>query len=238
VPRTLAAVVFDFDGVIFDSETPEYESHRRIFESCGATLTVDDWCDQVGVWTGDHAQRWHRKLGDLSSAAPTFNDYEIEKRRIFAELLPPDSMSGIAELLDLLNRAGVPVGIASSSPARWVVPAATRLGIASRIQTIVSADDVASRKPAPDLYLEALKRLGARADRSVAIEDSAPGVAAAVAAGLWTVAIPHALTATHDLRRAHLQVSTAAVLTLEALEQLVGRERPLRAVSELMPWLP
>ena len=53
VPRKPAAVVFDFDGVILDSETPEYESHRRIFERCGATLTVDDWCDQIGVWTGD-----------------------------------------------------------------------------------------------------------------------------------------------------------------------------------------
>ena len=104
-------------------------------------------------------------------------------------------MPGIPELLDLLERAAVPVAIASSSPARWVVPAATRLGIASRVGAIVTADDVSRRKPDPEVYVEALRRLGAEPDRSVAIEDSGPGVAAAVAAGLWTVAIPHSLTA-------------------------------------------
>lgn len=234
----LAAVVFDFDGVMLDSETPEFESHRRIYERCGATLTVDDWCDQIGVWSGDWGQRWHQRLEGLVAGAPTFADYEVEKRRIFAELLPLDPMAGIPELLDLLNGAGVPVGIASSSPARWVVPAANRLNIAARVQAIVTADDVSKRKPEPDLYLEAVQRLGATADRSVAIEDSAPGVAAAVAAGLWTVAIPHHLTAGHDLRRAHLQVANARVLTLELLDRLIRGELTAPAVSELEPRLP
>ena len=45
-----AAVVFDFDGVILDSETPEFESHRRVFEQCGASLTTDEWCDQIGIY--------------------------------------------------------------------------------------------------------------------------------------------------------------------------------------------
>jgi HAD superfamily hydrolase (TIGR01509 family) len=238
VPTTLAAVVFDFDGVIFDSETPEFESHRRIFERCGAILTVDDWCDEIGVWSGDWAQRWHQRLGALTAGAPTLDDYEAEKRRIFAELLPADPMVGIAALLDLLEGEGVPFGIASSSPARWVVPAATRLGIASRMRTIVTADDVTRRKPEPDLYLEALKRLGAPADRSVAIEDSAPGVAAAVAAGLWTIAIPHVLTAGHDLSRAHLQVPSATGLSLALLDQLVRGQWPEAAVSERLAPLP
>jgi HAD superfamily hydrolase (TIGR01509 family) len=226
VPRKPAAVVLDFDGVILDSEMPEFESHRRIFERCGATLTADDWCGQIGVWTGDSARRWHRRLSGLTADAPTFDQYEVEKRRIFAELLPAEPMPGIRELLELLDRAGVPVAIASSSPARWVVPAAIRLGIASRVRAIVTADDVSRRKPEPDVYLEALRRLGAAAARSVAIEDSAPGVAAAVAAGLWTVAIPHPLTTSHDLDRAHLRVSSAKLLTLELLDQLVGGERP------------
>jgi HAD superfamily hydrolase (TIGR01509 family) len=238
VPRTLAAVVLDFDGVILDSEMPEYESNRRIFERCGAALTVDDWCGQIGVWTGDYAQRWHSRLSGLTGQAPTFDEYEIEKRRIFAELLPSGPMSGISELLDLLNDAGVPVAIASSSPSRWVVPAVTRLGIAARVRAIVTADDVTRRKPEPDVYLEALRRLGVAAARSVAIEDSAPGVTAAVAAGLWTVAIPHRLTATHDLRRAHLQVSSAKALTLELLDHLAGGKRVREAVSEPPPPLP
>jgi HAD superfamily hydrolase (TIGR01509 family) len=238
VPRKLAAVVFDFDGVMLDSETPEFESHRRIFERCGAALTVDEWCDQIGVWTEDHAESWHRRLIDLSVAAPSFAQYEIEKRRIFAELLPPAPMPGIPELLDLLNSAGVPVAIASSSPARWVVPAATRLGIAERVSAIVTADDVSRRKPDPEVYLEALRRLGAAPAHSVAIEDSGPGLAAAVAAGLWAIAIPHRLTVSHDLGRAHLRVSSAAVLTLELLDRLAAGAKSSLPVSELPAPLP
>jgi HAD superfamily hydrolase (TIGR01509 family) len=182
------------------------------------------------VWTEDQAQRWHRRLSDLTAGAPTFSEFQIEKRRIFTELIPRAPMPGIAELLELLARAGVPVAIASSSPARWVVPAVTQLGIVSQVRAIVTADDVARRKPAPDVYLEALRRLGAAAEHSVAIEDSAPGVAAAIAASLWTVAIPHWLTARHDLSGAHLQVSSARVLTLDRLDRLVNGERPMPAV--------
>ena len=199
---------------------------------------MDDWCNEIGIWSGDWARRWHQRLGDLTPGAPTFDDYEIEKRRIFAALLPPDPMSGIAQLLDQLGGAGIPVGIASSSPARWVVPAVTRLGIASRVRTIVTADDVSRRKPEPDLYLEALRRLGVEASRSVAIEDSSPGVAAAVAAGLWTIAIPHALTVRHDLSRAHLQVASAAALTVEMLDHLAAGAPNVAAVSEPLPRLP
>src|SRR5258706_9082427 len=53
----LEAVVFDFDGIVLDSETPEYESHRRIYERCGAALTVEEWCDAIGIWTEGHAER-------------------------------------------------------------------------------------------------------------------------------------------------------------------------------------
>ena len=115
----------------------------------------------------------------------------------------------------------MPVAIASTSPARWVVGAADRVGIGARVRTIVSANDVVRRKPAPDVYLEAVRRLSAEPARSVAIEDSAPGVQSALAAGLKTVAIPHRLTDGHDLAGAHMRVASATELTLDALEMLV-----------------
>lgn len=217
----LSAVVFDFDGVILDSETPEFESHRLIFERFGATLTPEEWCDQIGVWVEGHHERWHARLCERAADAPDWASFEAERRRLFGSLVAPEPMRGIDRLIDALETAGVPLAIASTAPAAWVTGAAERLGIHHRFQTIVTCDDVERRKPAPDVYIEAMRRLGADPARTIAIEDSAPGVASAKAAGLTTVAIPHWLTERHDLSRADVRVSQAGELTLALLENLV-----------------
>jgi HAD superfamily hydrolase (TIGR01509 family) len=215
--------VFDFDGILIDSETPEYEAHRRIFERCGVALTTDEWCDQIGAWTEGHDERWFKELCARSANAPDREVYHAEKRRIFDEVVPVEPMQGIGELLADLRDAGIPAAIASSSPAWWVMRGTERLGIRPFFRAIVSGDDVARRKPAPDVYLEAARRLGVDPVRAVAIEDSGPGLAAAQSAGLKTVAIPHWLTAKHDLSGADLRVAHAGELTLARLEALQRR---------------
>ena len=221
--RRLAAVVFDFDGIVLDSETPEYESHRRIYERCGVPLTVEDWCGAIGIWTEGHDERRFETLCARASAAPTRDDYFAERQRIFQALLPPEPMRGIRELLVALDAAGIPAAIASTSPARWVVPAAERIGVRSLFEAIVTGDEVRRRKPAPDVYLEAARRLGVAPADAVAIEDSGPGVTAARAAGMTVVAIPHRLTASHDLTAAHLEVAHAGELAVERLKSLVAQ---------------
>ena len=218
---SLAAVIFDFDGIIIDSETPEYESHRRIYERHGVPLTTDEWCDQIGVWTEGHDERWFRELCARSAHAPDHDAYHAEKRRIFDEVVPSEPMRGIRELAGALADAGIPAAIASSSPASWVVRATERLGMRGLFGAIVTGDDVSRRKPAPDSYLEAARRLGVDPRRSIAIEDSGPGIAAARAAGMKTVAIPHWLTAQHDLSGADLRVAHAGELTLARLATLL-----------------
>ena len=64
-----AAVIFDFDGIVLDSETPEYESHRRIYERCGVMLTVDEWCGVIGTWSEGHDEQWFRRFSRASAAA-------------------------------------------------------------------------------------------------------------------------------------------------------------------------
>lgn len=221
---TLAAVVFDFDGVVLDSETPEYEAHRRMFERCGRVLSVEEWCSEIGIWSDDQDERWFSRLRPAPNAPSSLEAFRAERRRLFNELVPRTPMSGILDLLDALDDAELPAAIASTSPSRWVIPAAERLGVARRFVTIVTADDVRSRKPAPDVYLEAVRRLNVRAAETVAIEDSEPGIAAARAAGMKTIAIPHRLTERHDLSAADLQVKEACDLTLAALQRLVSRE--------------
>ncbi len=220
-PFMLAAVVFDFDGVILDSETPEYESHRRIYERCGASLTVEEWCDCIGVYSEEHEERWFTRLCERVEEAPTSEEYEAERRRNFIALVPHEPRRGIRELLEALRDSGVPAAIASSAPAHWVVPAAERIGMTPLFRAIVSGSDVARGKPAPDVYLEALRRLGVDSTMSIAIEDSGPGLASARAAGLKTVAIPHWLTESHELSDADLRVGHAGELTVARLATLL-----------------
>jgi HAD superfamily hydrolase (TIGR01509 family) len=218
----LAAVIFDFDGVILDSETPEYESHKQVFEMFGVPLSFDEYLGRVGLYHEDHETEWFIRLCELSPAPPDRATYDAERKRIFNALVPREPMRGILDLLDALTAAAVPMAIASTSTSRWVVPASERLGIRARFVTVVTGDDVQRRKPAPDVYLEAARRLGVEPARSVALEDSAPGIASARAAGMKTVAIPHWLTEGHDLSAADLRVGHAGELTLDRLARLLS----------------
>jgi HAD superfamily hydrolase (TIGR01509 family) len=217
-----AAVIFDFDGVVLDSETPEFESHRRVYQQCGADLTREEWSGQIGTWSEGLGARWHAVLCERSSRPLDRDTFDLERRRIFQELVPREPMRGIRELLNALVAAGIPRAIASSGPARWVVPAIEGLALTSLFDAIVTGDDVVRRKPAPDGYLEAALRLGTDPARSVAVEDSGPGIAAARAAGMKTVAIPHPLTEGHDLSGADLRVSHAGELTIARLVTLLA----------------
>lgn len=216
----VAAVIFDFDGIVLDSETPEYESHRRIYERCGVELTVDEWCGVIGTWSEGHDEQWFTRLCERAAGAPARDAYFAERRRIFEEIVPADPMRGVHELLTTLHGAGIPMAIASSAPARWVVGAVERLGIRPLFDAVVTGDEVVHRKPAPDVYLEAARRLGVDPARSIAIEDSSPGITAARAAGMKAIAIPHWLTERHDLSAADLTVAHAGELTLERLMTL------------------
>jgi HAD superfamily hydrolase (TIGR01509 family) len=222
----LAAVIFDFDGVVLDSETPEYESHRRIYQQCGVDLTVEEWCGAIGLWTEGHDDRRYDTLCERSPRPPVREAYHEERRRIFAELVPAEPMRGIRELLTSLGRAGIPTAIASTAPARWVVASAGRIGVRPLFRAIVTGEEVARRKPAPDVYLEAARRLNVAPAQSVALEDSGPGIAAARAAGMRAIAIPHWLTASHDLSAADATVRHAGELTVELLRQIVDGAPP------------
>jgi HAD superfamily hydrolase (TIGR01509 family) len=224
-PNVLAAIVFDFDGVIVDSESAHYEAHRRIYERCGVTLTRDDWCNQVGIPMDGVVSPWVIRLRKLSPDAPDPERFVEEKRRLFDEIMSRQPMRGIAELADAAVAAGVALAVASASPAWWVVKGLERVQLHHRFDILVTGDDVRRVKPAPDLYVEALSRLNVPASRAVAIEDSAPGIMSARAAGLATVAIPHWLTRIHDLSAADLQVAHAGELTVEGLDALVLRLR-------------
>jgi beta-phosphoglucomutase-like phosphatase (HAD superfamily) len=131
-------------------------------------------------------------------------------------------MGGVSALLDELTGAGVRCAIASTASGDWVTGALEELRLTTRFDAVVTGDQVERGKPAPDVYLEAARRLGVDPRSCVAVEDSGPGLAAARAAGMKTVIIPHTLSRNHDLANADLRVSHAGELTLARLERLFG----------------
>lgn len=213
------AVVFDFDGTVIDSETADYESHRRFFAECGVALSEDEWCTGVGIVQPD--THWWEWLCERTPQPPTFERFREATRTFFDASLRFEPMPGISALLGALVAAGVPRGIASTAGSKWVLRGLDGLGLTSTFGAIVTGDQVARGKPAPDVYLEAARRLKIAPERCVAVEDSEPGLRSARAAGMKTIAIPHPLTRLHDHSDADLHVRSAAELTLEQLRGLV-----------------
>jgi HAD superfamily hydrolase (TIGR01509 family) len=191
---TPAAVVFDFDGTIADTEWPVYVIVRDAFREHGLDLTVDDWVDEIG--RADNLtleERLEQALGGPPDPAvlAAARDRRRAARREMG-ILP-----GVLEVLDAVAAAGLPLAIASSSPLDWVEDHLHRLGLLGRFAAIRTRDHVDRGKPAPDLYLSAAAAVGVDPGDVVAIEDSRHGCTAAKSAGMTCVVVPNRIT-THD----------------------------------------
>jgi HAD superfamily hydrolase (TIGR01509 family) len=217
-PAASFAVVFDFDGLIVDSETPEFEAHRQIFAEHGVELTAEEWRGEVGIWSA--TRDWFNRLGEIIGRPVDTVALREEKRRRFWQVIKMEPLPGVRALLDELLAAGVPLALASSSEAWWIQRAAAQLDVTRYFRAIVTGDDVTHRKPHPEAYQLAARRLDMAPERCVAIEDSQHGLAAAKAAGMKAVAIPNWLTAAHDLDAADLRVTDATELNAGVLARL------------------
>ena len=213
------AVLFDFDGTIIDTETPGFESHARFFAEHGVPLSVEQWCTCIGTIQSD--THWFDWLCARTESPPTYEHFKKRIQRYYREHLRLEPMPGIVTLLDELARAGIPAAIASNAPRGWVTRSLDRVGLRTRFAAIVTSDQVHRGKPDPEVYLEAARRVRANPAACVAVEDSGPGLAAARAAGMKTVVIPHALNRTHDLTGADLTAATASELSLAVLCRLI-----------------
>ena len=215
---SLEAVVFDFDGLLVDTETSIFEISAAALAAMGHELTIPQWASSLGRGHDDSWAAMCAALGASPDRVEFQRHYDAQDLS-WRDHLP--LVSGVVELLDALDGEGVPCGVASSSSANWVVGHLRRLDIFDRFATVATRDRVGGRaKPAPDVYLLACADLGADPSRSVAVEDAAPGIAAAKAAGMRTVAIPSHITKHTDLSQADLTVESLDALTVEILQAL------------------
>jgi HAD superfamily hydrolase (TIGR01509 family) len=207
----LRAFLFDFDGLILDTETASRAGWEWLYREHGHELPPDKWATVVGT-TGAWSPMDHLEelVGEpLERDALNERRYAHELTLIEAETLRP----GIAEYLEAADRLDLKRAIVSSSSRRWIDMHLERLERAYGWHAIVTADrDNARAKPSPTMYLEALELLDVADDEAVAFEDSPNGIRAAKAAGIYTVGIPNAVTRDYGLDEADLVLDSLAEL--------------------------
>lgn len=182
-------MIFDCDGLLVDSETAWTRAEKVLYARRGVAFTDDHKRELIGT-SGPVAQATvERHLGLPPGGAAHMHAEMHELALLEIERHAP-AMPGAAELVAALRERGTPVGLASNSPLALVHGALRASGLHGAFDAVVSAEEVLTGKPAPDVYLEACRRLDVEPERSVALEDSPTGAAAARAAGMFVIGVP------------------------------------------------
>lgn len=194
----LKGIIFDFDGLIIDTEMPGCNAWAELFNQHGFSFTIEDWKKAIG--TGPTAYDPAKHLSQLTNGQ--LNAQDIQERTLSRtrELIELQSMlPGVLDFIIASERLGVPMAVASSSNREWVEGYLSKLGIRKFFKVVCTSDDVTNVKPDPELFLLAAKNLGVAPSEAVIFEDSPSGIRAAKAAGIFCIAIPNDITKSMDL---------------------------------------
>jgi len=214
VNRELRALLFDFDGLLLDTESAEYRAWCELYERHGHVLDLATWSRAIGTIGGFDPSEHLNSLG----SAPSAEALAEQERRVLELCDLEDFLPGVDELLSVARARGLKTCIVSSSSRTWIEGHLRRRSGFVRFDAIVCADrDPTRAKPRPTLYLEALERLGVSADEAVAFEDSPNGITAAKAAGIRCIAVPNPVTSALDLSAADVILESLAQCELDAL---------------------
>jgi HAD superfamily hydrolase (TIGR01509 family) len=220
----LKALIFDFDGVILDTETPEGLIWQSIYKDLGYELPVDEWEKTIGgygISNFDAAE--HLVL--LSQGRLDIVSLRARYRKEFADLIHASSiLPGVINMIEQAKENGLQIAIGSSAPHSWVDAHAKRLGIFHYFDQIICQDDVppGRTKPNPDIFLKVLDQLNVKKDAAVVFEDSPNGVTAARRAEIFVVAVPNVLTEKMGVT-GDITVPSLAKLSLHELNECVRK---------------
>ena len=198
LPRTVKAVVFDMDGLLFDSESVYRDAMMATARDAGFEMPTDLFLKLVGIpWAGNVTLL-------LEHYGPTFDHEAFRKEATRRFHIVADAeiclKAGVIEILDALDALRLPRAIATSSSRTTVERHLTAHGLLARFDHIVCRGDYENGKPAPDPFLKAAERLGVEPRLCLALEDSHVGVRSASAAGTMTVMVPDLLEPTDEVR--------------------------------------
>lgn len=209
-------LIFDFDGVIIDTETPEYVTWQEIFRSYDVYLEMSLWTQFIGGGSGTFNVYQH--LEEISGRSIDHDIVRNEMRPRYLERIDENPLlPGVLEYIQTAKNLGLNLAIASSSSRNWVEGHLAKRELLHHFDLIRTKDDVANVKPDPELYLTSASTLGIQPQHSIVIEDSANGVTAAKRAGMFCVAVPNPMTKGLSLESADLRLESLSEMPLETL---------------------
>jgi HAD superfamily hydrolase (TIGR01509 family) len=209
-------LVFDFDGLIVDTESVVFETWNEIYRSYGAELPLAEWAVCIG--TSHQAFDVYSYLESKLGKPLDRKEMAALHQRMMSERLEAlEPRPGVLDYLEDARQMGIGLALASSSNRKWVMDHLNRLKLAEKFQCIRTGDDVNNVKPHPELYERALSDMGVTPEKAIAFEDSPNGIRAAQAAGIFCVAVPNGVTARLSLDHADFRMKSMADLTLREL---------------------
>lgn len=215
-----AGVIFDMDGVLVDSWEPHYKTWEVTMQRRGYSLTREAFSKVFGkTFAGCALQLVGREL-----PASELEQWHEEKEGLYQEIIERDfpAMPGAASLVSRLHDAGLSLAVGSSGPRGNVAIVARRLPGGQHFRALVCGQDVEHGKPAPDIFLLAAKNAGIDPKKAVVVEDSLPGLTAARAAGMKSIALVGTCTAEALAPHASLVVEHLDQITPEVIAKLLG----------------
>ncbi len=222
----IQALIFDFDGLILDTEISAFQSWQEIYQEYRCELPLDKWvaCVGGGVELFDPCD-YLETLLNTSIARETL----LRRRRLrHHEMLRSlGALPGVEEYILAAKQLNLKLAVASSSPREWVEGHLGRLDLLKYFDCLCCGDEVTHKKPHPELYITALSRLGVRANEAFALEDSPNGVQAARQAGLFCVAVPNVITSQLPLSHADLLLTSLTDMALADVIAEIERRRTI-----------
>jgi len=212
----IRALIFDFDGLILDTELPDFLSWQETFREYGGYLSLSAWATCIGTSEDafDPLDFLEAQLGQPVDREAIRSKREQRKTELVEKQL---ILPGVERYVTDAKRLGLKLGLASTSSRDWVTGHLSRLGLTEHFDCIKCANDVRHVKPDPELYHAVLDALDVRADEAIALEDSPNGILAAKRAGIFCVAVPNSLTQHLSLDQADLRLDSLADLPLRKL---------------------
>jgi putative hydrolase of the HAD superfamily len=208
--------VFDFDGLMIDTEIPRFDCWKEKFQEYGSTYTFKDWWKTIG--TGPSAydpaeDLYQRTQGKIDR--DLVNKWVDEKTDELLENQP--LLPGVETFIHNASQQGIKLALASSSPYEWVMPFLEKFDLVHYFEAILTARDVEEVKPDPALYQLAVQKLGLPSNSVMAFEDSLNGLKAAKAAGIFCTVVPNQITREMDLEIADMIVDSFDHLSVEEI---------------------
>lgn len=211
----IKAVIFDFDGLVLDTETVWYEAYREVLKKqFQFDLSIEEFSKCVGSSDTGLFSYLKQEIGDHVEIDDLRRSTSEIHRKNIKEI---QAREGVEDYLRDAKKAGLKVSLATSSTRNWAVTHLTNLGLLSYFDHLITQDDVEHIKPAPDLFLKALKVLEVEPDEAVVLEDSLNGLLAAQAANIRTVIIPNPVTESLAFEGYHLKLRSLADMNLSDL---------------------